>query len=158
MGYYGVEPDRTGLGIGEYKTPVAFEISQEYSVTLSEVRVARFEIDPANIARLDLAVFFDGFLLDTGGTTPTVELRLYDMGAPNVPQAGDLRATLSTTTSGSIIRETAALTASSTPTTPGSSPDDGTIYNTIRIYELRVIFTTGTLGDTISYDTVGIVA
>lgn len=158
MGYFGIEPDRVGLGIGEYKTPVALEISQEYSVTLSEIRVARFEINPENIARLDLEVFFDGFLLDVGGATPTVELRLYDVGAPNVPQAGDLRATITTTTSGSIIRETVALTASDAPTSPGADPNDGTIYKTIRMYELRTIFTTGTAGDTMSYDTAGIVA
>ena len=142
----------------EYRIPLLIEGEWEQSVTLVETRIGRFELDPDGAGKADLELYVVGFLADAGAGAPTVELRLYDIGAPNTPITGDLRATITSAITNAIVRESVALTASGTPTVPGSDPNDGTIYNVVRIYELRVIFTAGDAGDTIRYDTVGILS
>lgn len=141
----------------EYRLPVGLEGYREYSVTQSEVLIARFELSPGNAGKQAMNLYFVGVLTNNGGS-PTCALRMYDMGAPNAPQPGDLRASIVTTATGGIRREDRALTASESPTTPGGGPNDGTIYNATRIYELRAIFTGGAAGDTMQYDTVGVLA
>lgn len=142
----------------EYRIPLLVEGEWEYSATLVETRIGRFELDPDGAGKADLELYFVGFLADAGAGAPTVELRLYDVGPPNAPVTGDLRATITTTATNAIVRESVALTASGTPTVPGSDPNDGTIYNVVHVYEVRVIFTAGDAGDTIRYDTVGILS
>lgn len=151
MGYGGTPGLFT---VAKFGIPLLVENSLDYDFI--EVRIARFELDPAIALKTLFDLYFVGFLVDAGGVAPVVDLRLYDVGAPNVPQTGDLRATITTTTTGSIIRESVSLTASDTPTTPNGDPNDGTIYSAVRIYELRAIFTAGDAGDTMQYDTVGI--
>lgn len=141
----------------EYRLPVGMEGLREFSVTQSEARIARFELSPGSAGKQALNLYHVGVLTNAGGS-PTCVLRLYDMGAPNSPQSGDLRATITTTSAGAILRQSTALTASDTPTTPNGDPNDGTIYNATRIYELRAIFTAGAVGDTMQYDTVGVLA
>jgi hypothetical protein len=94
-------------------------------------------------------------LTDAGGAAASFDLRLYDMGAPNTPQAGDLRASVVLSTAGSLRRERTLLTASVSPTTPGASPDDGTIYDSERIYEIRGVLT-GDVGDLVELDWAGV--
>ena len=153
MGYSGT------LGIyPEYRLPLLVEGEWEYSVTLTEIRIGRFELDPNGAGKAALELYFVGLLADAGSTAAITELRLYDVGPPNAPINGDLRATITTTTLNAIVRESVALAASATPTLPGTDPNDGTIYNDTRIYELRAIFTAGEASDTMRYDTIGILA
>jgi hypothetical protein len=144
----------SGLVSIGFNQPVAFEVVRTFSTTTVLTRIARFELDPSAMHREALDLYFVGLL--SGGVSPVIELRLYDMGAPNVPQVGDLRATITSNTTSVIVEETVALVASDAPTSPGTDPNDGTIYSAARVYEVRVIFTAGTGASTMNYDTVGV--
>lgn len=121
----------------------------------TEVKLGGFSFDPSLHSYNTLYLEMVGILTATGSLTADFDLRLYDMGEPNSPQAGDLRASVSITFSGSIRRERFPLTASASPTSPGSSPDDATIYNSERIYEVRG-YLTGNTGDEMNVDWAGI--
>ena len=89
-------------------------------------------------------------LTDTS-TTASFTLRLYDLGAPGTPQAGDLRASASLATGGAApVRTRTALTIVAVLT-----PTAGEILEAERIYEVRGILTGG-VGDLIELDWAGI--
>lgn len=150
MGYSAASSESVG-----FNQPVAFEVVRNYTTTTVLTRIARFELNPGSVGRSALELYFVGLM--AGGTSPVIEMRLYDMGAPNVPQIGDLRATITSNTTSTIVEEMVALAASNAPSTPGADPNDGTIYSSARVYEVRVIFTGGTAGSSMSYDTIGVV-
>lgn len=150
MGYSAANSESVG-----FNQPVAFEVVRNFTTTTVLTRIARFELNPGAVGRAALELYFVGLL--SGGTSPVIELRLYDMGIPGVPQTGDLRATITSNTTAVIVEETVALAASNAPTLPGTNPNDGTIYSSARVYEVRVIFTAGSGASTMNYDTVGVV-
>ena len=121
----------------------------------TETKLGGFAFDPSLFSGSTIYLAMAAILTDAGGTAASFDLRLYDMGAPNTPQAGDLRASVGISTAGSLRRERALLTASNTPTTPGASPDDGTIYDTERLYEVRGVLT-GDVGDLVELDWAGV--
>jgi hypothetical protein len=121
----------------------------------TEIVLGGFAFNPELFTGSTIYLVIAGTLTDAGTTAPSLDLRLYDLGEPGTPQAGDLRATVTLSTTDSPQYETTLLTASDAPTTPGSSPNDGTIYDTERLYEIRAELT-GDVGDLVEIDWAGI--
>jgi len=121
----------------------------------AEIKLGGFQFNPSLFSGSTMVLGGLVTLTDAGGVAPALDLRLYDMGTTLVPQAGDLRASRLFSIPGSLRFEQTILVPSATPTTPGSSPDDGTMYDVARIYEVRALLT-GDAGDLAEIDWAGI--
>lgn len=77
-----------------------------------------------------------------GSSGATITIKLVDIGTTSTPAAGIVRATQTITSN-------AGPTFVSTTLTPTASPNvnDGTIFNSERVYELRVSLSSSTVGD-----------
>lgn len=116
-----------------------------------ETKLGSFAFNPTLFPGSTMHLTLVGTLTDGGGAAPSFELRLYDMGAPNTPQAGDLRSTATFAIAGSLRRERGSALLPISALTP--LVDE--VLDVERIYEIRG-FLTGDSGDLMEIDWAGI--
>jgi len=109
----------------------------EETLATSEVVVGGFTFDPSEFGSSigALTLYFEGLIkYEAAGASGDAILRLYDMGAPGAIGSGTLRSTLTTGgTRNTIVRAQNTLTAVSSPSATNE------IYNSERVYELRLL-------------------
>jgi hypothetical protein len=134
-------PSWSPLGVIGNQIQVPGTSNEDTTVLGSEVVVGGFYFDGSTLGVLTATLRMVGIL---NSVTPgaDLDLLLYDMGAPGVPGPGVLRSTITMTAQNVIDMVDQALTPTGAP-----GVNVNQIFNSPRLYELRLLINSVTPGD-----------